>query len=72
MAILSRKYEPHSQTNIEHFSFQILLGLNLYGLDYSVTGGSHILGHQYLDILATYKPKFSYDDVSKEHFFEYK
>lgn len=48
------------------------MGLNLYGLDYSVTGGSHILGHQYIDILANYKPKFSYDDVSKEHFFEYK
>ncbi|KAK8404694.1 hypothetical protein O3P69_007743 [Scylla paramamosain] len=51
---------------------KILLGLNLYGLDYSVTGGNHILGPQYIDILATYKPKFSYDDVSKEHFFEYK
>lgn len=51
---------------------KILMGLNLYGLDYSVTGGSHILGHQYIDILSTYKPKFSYDDVSKEHFFEYK
>lgn len=51
---------------------QILLGLNLYGLDYSVTGGNHILGPQYIDLLATYKPKFSYDDVSKEHFFEYK
>lgn len=51
---------------------KILLGLNLYGLDYSVTGGSHILGPQYIDIVNTYKPKFSYDDVSKEHFFEYK
>lgn len=51
---------------------KILLGLNLYGLDHSVTGGTHVLGHQYVDILSTYKPKFSYDDESKEHYFEYK
>ena len=48
------------------------MGLNLYGLDYSATSGSHILGPQYIDIVATYKPKFTYDDVSKEHFIEYK
>ncbi|XP_042225616.1 chitinase domain-containing protein 1-like isoform X2 [Homarus americanus] len=50
---------------------KILLGLNLYGLDHSVTGGSHLLGSQYINILSTHKPKFIYDDESKEHYFEY-
>ncbi|XP_045621654.1 chitinase domain-containing protein 1 [Procambarus clarkii] len=51
---------------------KILVGLNLYGLDHSISGGSHILGHQYVSILSTYKPKLNYDDESKEHYFEYK
>ncbi|XP_068207848.1 chitinase domain-containing protein 1 [Palaemon carinicauda] len=51
---------------------KILLGLNLYGLDYTVTGGSHVLGHQYVEILSTYKPKFSFDPESQEHYLEYK
>jgi len=51
---------------------KILLGLNFYGLDHSTTGGNHVLGNQYIDILSTYKPKFVYDSDSEEHFFEYK
>ncbi|KAK7068385.1 Chitinase domain-containing protein 1 [Halocaridina rubra] len=51
---------------------KILLGLNLYGLDHSVTGGNHIVGSQYIEILSTYKPKFVYDTESQEHYFEYR
>lgn len=51
---------------------KILLGLNLYGLDHSVTGGNHVIGHQYIEILTNYKPKFSYDSESQEHYLEYK
>ncbi|MCL4128232.1 UNVERIFIED_CONTAM: hypothetical protein GTU68_024072, partial [Idotea baltica] len=51
---------------------KILLGLNLYGLDHSVTGGSHILGPQYVDVVRNYKPKFLFDVDSAEHYFEYK
>ncbi|KAF2351959.1 Glycoside hydrolase family 18 catalytic domain [Trinorchestia longiramus] len=51
---------------------KILLGLNLYGLDHSVTGGNHVLGSQVIQILSDHKPKIKYDDHSVEHFFEYK
>lgn len=51
---------------------KILLGLNFYGLDHSTTGGNHVIGNQYIEILSTYKPRFSYDTYSEEHFFEYK
>lgn len=51
---------------------KILLGLNFYGLDHSTTGGNHVFGNQYIEILSTYKPKFVYDTDSEEHFFEYK
>ncbi|KAA0203568.1 hypothetical protein HAZT_HAZT009665 [Hyalella azteca] len=51
---------------------KILLGLNLYGLDHSVTGGNHVLGSQVVQILAEHKPKIKFDDRSVEHFFEYK
>ncbi|XP_076038506.1 chitinase domain-containing protein 1 [Oratosquilla oratoria] len=50
---------------------KILMGLNFYGMDHSTTGGNHVTHQQYINILSTHKPKFSYDDVSVEHFFEY-
>ncbi|RXG73736.1 Chitinase domain-containing protein 1 [Armadillidium vulgare] len=72
-------YDYSSLQNPEHFvpdqsSLQrrkILVGLNLYGLDHSVTGGSHIIGKQYLETVENYKPKYIYDEESAEHFFEY-
>lgn len=52
---------------------QILLGLNFYGNDYSVTGGGPIVGSQYMDVLKNNPTvKFQWDDQSEEHFFEYK
>jgi len=52
---------------------QILLGLNFYGNDYSVTGGGPIIGSQYIDVLRNHPSvKFQWDDQSEEHFFEYK
>lgn len=56
----------------QRYRYKILLGLNLYGLDHSVTGGGHILGPQLVEILANHKPKIKYDEQSVEHFFEYK
>ena len=52
---------------------KILLGLNFYGNDYSISGGGPILGTQFIDILHKQSGiKFQLDDESMEHFFEYK
>ncbi|UXI21444.1 calcium-independent phospholipase A2-gamma-like [Sarcoptes scabiei] len=51
---------------------KILIGLNFYGNDYSISGGGPILGNRYIEILDKHRPKFLWDDVSQEHYFEYK
>lgn len=52
---------------------KILLGLNFYGNDYSMTGGGPIVGTQYVDTLKKHSSvKFQWDTKSQEHFFEYK
>ncbi|XP_048510676.1 chitinase domain-containing protein 1 isoform X2 [Athalia rosae] len=51
---------------------QILLGLNFYGNDYTIDGGGPIVGHQYLNLLQSYKGKLKWDNSSAEHFFSFK
>lgn len=49
---------------------QILLGLNFYGNDYTVSGGGPILGHDFINLLKNYKGKLKLDESSGENFFE--
>lgn len=49
---------------------QILMGLNFYGNDYSISGGGPIIGHEFINILKSYKGKLKLDGTSQENFFE--
>lgn len=51
---------------------KILLGLNMYGMDFSSQGADPILGGRYIDILRDLRPKLLWDDYAGEHYFNYK
>eukprot|EP00064_Thunnus_orientalis_P006198 superscaffoldBa00000636_g6214 len=51
---------------------KILLGLNLYGLDFAGQGTEPILGGRYIEILRENRPKLLWDELSGEHYVNYK
>ncbi|XP_061138218.1 chitinase domain-containing protein 1 [Syngnathus typhle] len=51
---------------------KILLGLNLYGLDFGSQKTEPLLGGRYIDLLWEHKPKIVWDDFNGEHHFTYK
>jgi len=52
---------------------KILLGINMYGLDYTSQGGGHVLGRDLVQMLtASPGSRFMFDSSSGEHFLELK
>ncbi|KAL2345895.1 hypothetical protein Fmac_007180 [Flemingia macrophylla] len=53
---------------------KILLGINFYGNDFSLSrdaGGGAIIGRDYLALLEKHRPELQWDEKSGEHFFLY-
>ncbi|XP_037033847.1 chitinase domain-containing protein 1 [Bradysia coprophila] len=63
---------PDSSPNLSTRRSKILLGLNLYGNDFTPDGGSAIIGHEYLNFLKYVKGRLSLDETNSENFFEVK
>ncbi|XP_020793638.1 LOW QUALITY PROTEIN: chitinase domain-containing protein 1 [Boleophthalmus pectinirostris] len=51
---------------------KILLGLSLYGLDFSAQGADPILGDRFIELLREHRPKLLWDENAAEHYFTYK
>lgn len=63
---------PDSAEDVKEKRAKILLGLNLYGSDYTPNGGQPIVTHEYLALLKHLKGHLTYDDHDVENFFEVK
>ncbi|XP_035013433.1 chitinase domain-containing protein 1 [Hippoglossus stenolepis] len=51
---------------------KILLGLNMYGLDFGSQGTEPILGGRFIELLREHRPKLLWDEYSAEHYFTYR
>jgi chitinase domain-containing protein 1 len=50
---------------------KILVGLNMYGNDYTAVGGDTVVVGAYLKLLEKHKPSFFWDEENEEHYFKY-
>lgn len=58
----------------QNLTQKVFLGINFYGNDYALqggTGGGAILGRDYLSLLEKHKPQLKWEKKSGEHFFFY-
>lgn len=63
---------PETTTNLAEKRRKILLGMNLYGNDFTPEGGGAIVGHEFLDLVRHVKGRLRLDDTNVENFFEVK
>lgn len=65
---------PETLTNFKTKRQKILIGMNLYGMDYTLSGGDSgpIVGHQFLDLVKNLKGRLVHDEHDEENFFEIK
>lgn len=63
---------PETATNVVEKRRKILLGMNLYGNDFTPEGGGAIVGSEFLDLVRHVKGRLQLDDTNVENFFEVK
>lgn len=65
---------PETLSNYKLKRQKILIGMNMYGMDYTLSGGDSgpIVGHQFLDLLKNVKGRLIHDEHDEENFFELK
>ncbi|XP_016982105.1 chitinase domain-containing protein 1 [Drosophila rhopaloa] len=63
---------PEGCTDMAAKRAKILMGLNMYGNDYTPDGGGPITFSQYLDLVRHVKKHLTYDERDVENFFEIK
>ncbi|PWA75153.1 glycosyl hydrolase superfamily protein [Artemisia annua] len=63
---------PHAADS-QNLTQKVFLGINFYGNDYALQGGTWqaILGRDYLSLLEKHKPQLKWEKKSGEHFFFY-
>lgn len=63
---------PSESDNVMEKREKILMGMNMYGNDYTPDGGGPITAGGYLSILKNLKKRLTYDEKDVENFFELK
>lgn len=63
---------PTSKTNYWEKRQKILIGLNMFGMDYTLSGGGAVIGSQFLDLLKMYKGSLNHAEEDEENYFEFK
>lgn len=63
---------PDGVKSLKEKRSKILIGLNMYGNDYTTEGGGSILGRQYLEFVKRLPGRLTLDEKDEENFFDVK
>lgn len=63
---------PETLPNYREKRQKLLIGMNMYGMDYTLAGGGPITGRQFLDLLKLYKGSLNHAEADEENYFEFK
>lgn len=63
---------PSTTSDLTEKRKKILMGMNMYGSDFTPEGGGAIIGQEYLNLVRHVKGRLQFDDQSIENFFEVK
>lgn len=63
---------PDGVPNVAQKRQKILIGLNMYGNDFTTEGGGSIVGRQYLEFVRGLQARLQWDEKDEENYFEVK